>query len=173
MPSLKDSTFGGTVVYLCEHSANGALGVIVNRPTNLTLNDLLSRLELSPEIDVPITHSIMFGGPVQDNRGFVLHSPPGSFSSMLRVTDEIGFTTSKDVIESIASGRGPSKFLVSIGYSGWSAGQLEDEIKQNGWLTVPANEKIIFDCPIDERYRAAYALLGINPTNLYSAAGNA
>ena len=173
MPSMLDPTFGGTVVYLCEHNEFGALGMVINKPTDLTMSDLFARLDLQPEIIPPIEKQVMFGGPVQDDRGFVLHSPLGKFSSMLKVTDDIAFTTSKDVLEAVASGNGPQRLLVSIGYSGWSAGQLEQEISRNGWLTVEADPAVIFDLPIHERYFAAIKLLGIDPAMLASGAGHA
>lgn len=173
MPSMLDPTFGGTVVYLCEHNEFGALGMVINKPTDITMSDLFARLDLQPEILPLIEKQVMFGGPVQDDRGFVLHSPLGKFSSMLKVTDEIAFTTSKDVLEAVASGKGPQRLLVSIGYSGWSAGQLEQEISRNGWLTVEADPAVIFDLPINERYSAAIKLLGIDPAMLASGAGHA
>ena len=173
MPSMLDPIFGGTVVYLCEHNQHGALGMVINKPTDITMNDLFDRLDLKLEIDPNIRNPVMFGGPVQDDRGFVLHSPLGPFSSMLRVTDEIAFTTSRDVLEAVASGHGPQRLLVSIGYAGWSAGQLEDEIGRNGWLTVAADPAVIFDLPINERYHAALKLLGVDPAMLFLGAGHA
>ena len=173
MPSMLDPTFGGTVVYLCEHNEHGALGMVINKPTDITINDLFARLELKSEIAPFSEKPVMFGGPVQDDRGFVLHSPLGAFSSMLKVTDDIAFTTSRDVLEAVASGKGPQRLLVSIGYSGWGAGQLEQEISRNGWLTVAADPKVIFDLPINERYHAAIKLLGIDPTMLSAGAGHA
>lgn len=177
MPSMLDPVFGGAVIYLCEHNADGALGVIINKPTDMTMEVLFERIDLKLEI-VPnrpsIDHKpIMFGGPVQIERGFVLHTPLGKFSSMMQVTDEIALTTSKDVLEAVASGAGPERILVSLGCSGWSAGQLEDEIARNGWLTVRADPGIIFDLPIEERFLAAMGLLGIDPMMLTGEAGHA
>ncbi|RJX33266.1 MAG: YqgE/AlgH family protein [Oxalobacter sp.] len=173
MPSMLDPVFGGTVVYLCEHNDRGALGMVINKPTAISMHELFNRLELKLEIAPLFDNPVMFGGPVQDDRGFVLHSPSGSFSSMLKVTDDITFTTSRDVLEAVASGHGPHRLLVSIGYAGWSAGQLEEEIGQNGWLTVAADPSVIFDLPIHERYTAALGLLGINPAMLSPGAGRA
>ncbi len=177
MPSMLDPVFGGAVVYLCEHNAGGALGVIINKPTDMTMQVLLERIDLELEI-VPNRTAIdrklvMFGGPVQIERGFVLHTPLGSFSSMMPVTDQIALTTSKDVLEAVASGDGPERILVSLGCSGWSAGQLEDEIARNGWLTVRADPSIIFDLPIEARFSAAMHLLGIDPMMLTGEAGHA
>lgn len=173
MPSMHDPVFGGAVVYLCEHNDRGALGMVINKPTDLKMDGLLARLNLKPEIDALAEKPVMFGGPVQEDRGFVLHSPAGEFLSMLKVTDDIAFTTSRDVLEAAASGHGPQHLLVGIGYSGWGAGQLEDEISRNGWLTVTADPKVIFDLPIEQRYAAALKLLGIEPWMLAHGVGHA
>ncbi|WP_373887852.1 YqgE/AlgH family protein [Massilia sp. BSC265] len=176
MPSIQDPIFGGTVVYICEHNEKGVLGVVINKPTDMTMEVLFDRVDLklapglrSSVVDQPI----MFGGPVQDDRGFVLHSPGGRFSSSLTVTDDVAFTTSIDVLEAVASGAGPARMLVSIGYAGWSPGQLEEELSRNGWLTVAADPRVLFDLPIDERYTAAIKLLGIDPLMLATEAGHA
>jgi putative transcriptional regulator len=176
MPSIQDPIFGGTVVYVCEHNEKGVLGVVINKPTDMTMEVLFDRVDLklapglrSSVVDQPI----MFGGPVQDDRGFVLHSPGGRFSSSLTVTDDVAFTTSIDVLEAVASGAGPSRMLVSIGYAGWSPGQLEEELSRNGWLTVGADARVLFDLPIEERYTAAIKLLGIDPLMLATEAGHA
>jgi putative transcriptional regulator len=173
---MQDPIFGGTVVYVCEHNENGVLGVVINKPTDMTMEVLFERidLEVSSAADRHMeSEPIMFGGPVQDDRGFVLHTPGARYSSSLTVTNDVAFTTSIDVLEAVAKGRGPERMLVSIGYSGWSPGQLEDEISRNGWLTVAADPRILFDLPIDERYSAAMKLLGIDPLMLTSEAGHA
>lgn len=174
---MLDPVFGGTVVYLCEHNAEGALGVIVNKATDMTMDVLFERIDLDLEIaanQLPIAKKqVMFGGPVQVDRGFVLHSPHGNFSSMMRVSNEVGLTTSKDVLEAVATGEGPSRLLVTLGCAGWSAGQLEQEISRNGWLTVRADPSIVFDLPIEERFAAAISLLGIDPMMLTGEAGHA
>jgi putative transcriptional regulator len=177
MPSMLDPVFGGSVVYLCEHNAGGALGVIINKPTDMSIDVLLDRIDLTLEIapnGVPLDGKpVMFGGPVQVERGFVLHAPIAPYSSMMTVSDEIVLTTSKDVLEAVAHGAGPSRILVSLGCSGWSAGQLEQEIAHNGWLTVRADPHIVFDLPIEERFSAAMRLLGIDPAMLTGEAGHA
>ncbi|WP_175354760.1 YqgE/AlgH family protein [Herbaspirillum robiniae] len=181
MPSMLDPIFGGTVVYLCEHNHNGALGVVINKPTDMTMDVLFDRINLKLEIkpDTPdampevYRRPVMFGGPVQVERGFVLHSSPDKFSSTLQVTDDVALTTSKDVLEAVAHGNGPERVLVSLGCSGWSAGQLEDELGRNGWLTVKADPAIIFEMPVAERFTAALALLGIDPVMLSGDAGRA
>jgi putative transcriptional regulator len=182
MPSMLDPIFGGSVVYLCEHNDEGALGVIINKPTDMTMDVLFERIELeleiAPDLQELDRRPVMFGGPVQVERGFVLHSCGAShaistFSSMMQVTDEIALTTSKDVLEAVASGHGPQRLLVTLGCAGWSAGQLEDEIARNGWLTVRADPAIIFDLPIEERFSAAMHLLGFDPMMLAGDAGHA
>jgi len=176
MPSIQDPIFGGTVVYVCEHNEKGVLGVVINKPTDMTMDVLFDRvdLKLAPGLRTSVVEQpIMFGGPVQDDRGFVLHSPGGRYSSSLTVTDDVAFTTSIDVLEAVASGSGPARMLVSIGYAGWSPGQLEEELSRNGWLTVGADAKVLFDLPIEERYTAAIKLLGIDPLMLATEAGHA
>lgn len=176
MPSMSDPIFGGTVVYVCEHNDKGVLGVVINKPTDMTMDVLFDRIDLKvtdslrPSV---VDEPIMFGGPVQDDRGFVLHSPGGRYSSSLSVTDDVAFTTSIDVLEAVANGTGPQRMLVSIGYAGWSPGQLEEEIARNGWLTVGADARVLFDLPIEERYIAAIKLLGIDPLMLATEAGHA
>jgi len=175
MPSMLDPVFGGTVVYLCEHNAQGALGLIINKPTDMSMDVLFDRIELDLEI-VPQPASarpVMFGGPVQVERGFVLHSPADAWSSTMKVTDAIALTTSKDILEAAATDRGPEKILVSLGCAGWSAGQLEEEITRNGWLTVQADPAIVFDVPVEQRFVAAMKLLGIDPVMLAGVAGHA
>lgn len=181
MPSMLDPIFGGTVVYLCEHNHNGALGVVINKPTDMTMDVLFDRINLKLEIrpDTPdampelYRRPVMFGGPVQVERGFVLHSTAEKYSSTLQVTDEVALTTSKDVLEAVAHGNGPQRVLVTLGCSGWSPGQLEGEIGRNGWLTVKADPAIIFELPVEQRFTAALALLGIDPVMLSGDAGRA
>jgi len=181
MPSMLDPIFGGTVVYLCEHNQNGALGVVFNKPTDMTMDVLFDRINLKLEIihDMPSAappvyrSPVMFGGPVQVERGFVLHSALEKFSSTLKVTDGISLTTSKDILEAVAHGDGPPQVLVSLGCAGWSAGQLEGELARNGWLTVKADPAIIFELPVEQRFNAALALLGIDPVMLSGEFGTA
>ncbi len=177
MPSMLDPVFGGTVVYICEHHVGGALGVIINRPTDMTMDVLFERLdlslEISPHISVLPRAPVMFGGPVQVERGFVLHAPSVTYNSSLTVSDEITLTTSRDVLEAVSQGQGPQQLLVTLGCAGWSAGQLEEEILRNGWLTVQADPAIIFETPIESRFVAAMNLLGIDPNRLTGEAGHA
>lgn len=177
MPSMLDPIFGGTVVYMCEHNENGALGVIINKSTDLTMDVLFERLDLKLEIQTSDLAAgnrlVLFGGPVQVERGFVVHEPHDAYSSTMKVTDQVVLTTSRDVLEAAAAGRGPSRMIVTLGCAGWSAGQLEEEIARNGWLTVRADPSIIFDLPVQERFAAALKLLGIDPYMLSAEAGHA
>lgn len=177
MPSMDDPIFGGTVIYICEHNEHGAMGIVVNRSTDMTVSELFDRIDLQLEV-IPNSHplgkkNVLFGGPVHSDRGFVLHAPMGNFSSSLKVTDEISFTTSRDVLEALAAGEAPERLLLSIGYSGWEAGQLEQEISDNGWLTVAADPSVLFDTPLDERFNASMKLLGFDPLMLMSEVGHA
>ncbi len=173
MPSMADPNFDHTVVYVCEHSEKGAMGVVINRPTDLTLARLFDKIDLKLEIAPWCDEPVFFGGPVQTERGFVLHEPAGNFGSTLTVADDIGLTTSKDVLEAVAGGSGPRRLLVTLGYSGWAAGQLEEELAQNGWLTVAADPRVIFETPVPERFDAALGLLGVHSLQLSGQAGHA
>ena len=173
MPAMADPNFDGAVVYVCDHSEKGALGLVINRPTELTLRTLFDRIDLKLEIAPWADSPVFFGGPVQTERGFVLHDPPGTYSSTLPITPEISLTTSKDVLEAVADGSGPRRMLVTLGYSGWGAGQLEGEIQQNAWLTVQAEPEIIFETPAEARYNAALKLLGVDTAQLHGQAGHA
>ncbi len=173
MPGMVDPSFAGTVVYLCEHNERGALGLVINRPIDLDLATLFDKIDLKLEIQ-PLAHQpVYFGGPVQTERGFVLHDATGTYSSSLSVPGGLEMTTSKDVLEAVAEGSGPHRFLMTLGYSGWTAGQLEDEISHNGWLTVEADPDVIFNVPADGRFAAALGLPGIDLTMLSGAAGHA
>lgn len=172
MPQMADPNFGGAVVFIAEHSEQGALGLVINRPMELTMKSLFDRIDLplsSPLEGAPI----YFGGPVQTDRGFVLHTPIGKWGSTVVVADDLGLTSSKDVLEAVSRGQGPDRLLVTLGYSGWGPGQLEDELARNAWLTMPADADVIFDAPADERLSRAFGLLGINPAFLSAAAGHA
>jgi putative transcriptional regulator len=173
MPAMADPNFSGSVVYICDHGEGGSLGLVINRPTELSLSTLFERIELKLEIAPWKDTPVFFGGPVQTERGFVLHVPPGTYSSSLPVTPEISLTTSKDVLEAVATGAGPHKMLVTLGYSGWGAGQLESEIAANAWLTVGATPQILFDLPAEDRYEAALKLLGVDATQLSGQVGHA
>ena len=173
MPSMADPYFAKSLTYVCEHNDQGALGVVVNRPIDMTLQALFERLSLTLKHKDLSDAPIYFGGPVQTDRGFVLHEPAGNWQSTLRVRDAIGLTTSKDILEAVGRGEGPQKLLVTLGYAGWSAGQLEHELGQNAWLTVEAKDAIIFDLPAEERLPAAMELLGVDYARLADSAGHA
>jgi putative transcriptional regulator len=173
MPNMADPYFAKSLTYVCEHNDQGALGVVVNRPIDMTLQALFERLSLTLKHKDLSDAPIYFGGPVQVDRGFVLHEPAGNWQSTLRVRDAIGLTTSKDILEAVGRGEGPDKLLVTLGYAGWSAGQLEHELGQNAWLTVEAKDAILFDLPADERLPAAMQLLGLDYARLADQAGHA
>ena len=173
MPSMADPYFAKSLTYVCEHNEQGALGVVVNLPIDMTLQALFERLSLKLSTRDLSDAPIYFGGPVQTDRGFVLHEPTGNWQSTLKVRDAIGLTTSKDILEAVGRGEGPHKLLVTLGYAGWSAGQLEHELTQNAWLTVEAKDAIIFDLPAEERLPAAMELLGVDYARLADSAGHA
>jgi putative transcriptional regulator len=172
MPGMVGGNLAGTVIYVCEHSQKGALGLVINRPTDLTLSSLLEKIDLNLEIAPGGDTPVFFGGPVQTDRGFVLHTPAGAYSSSIKL-GEMALTTSRDVLEQAAAGHGPQQMLVTLGYAGWGAGQLENELAQNAWLSVEADAHIIFDVPPEQRYPAALKLLGIDPIMLAGVAGHA
>jgi len=172
MPAMSDPNFSRTLTFVCEHNERGALGIVVNRPIEVTLAALFRQVEI-PLAQSPLAEQpVFFGGPVQFDHGFVLHRPVGSWKSTLPV-GEIGLTTSRDILEAMAVGGGPSEQLVALGYAGWAPGQLEDEIGRNGWLTVPADLDLIFNVAPEDRYQAAMSALGVNAANLSEEAGHA
>jgi putative transcriptional regulator len=178
MPGMADDTFAGAVVYLCEHTEKGALGLVINKPIDIKLKNLFEKVELSLDRPDLAEEPVYFGGPVQTERGFVLHErlsdEGGHYNSSLAIPGgELEMTTSKDVLEALSNGAGPRRILVTLGYAGWSAGQLEEEIGRNGWLTVDAQPEIIFETPPDKRYDRALSLLGIDPRMLSQEAGHA
>ena len=173
MPAMADPNFAGSVVYVCEHGEKGALGLVINRPTELTLERLFDKIDLKLEIAPWRDAPVYFGGPVQTERGFVLHAPTGSYSSSLKVADGITLTTSKDVLEAVAQGRGRRRCSSRSAMPAGAPGQLESEVAQNAWLTVQADRSIIFDTPVEQRFSAALSLLGIDGSQLTGQAGHA
>ena len=177
MPGMADDTFAGTVVYLCEHNERGALGLVINKPIDITLRNLFEKVDLSLDREELAAQPVYFGGPVQTERGFVLHEKQtqdeGGYSSTMSVPGGLEMTTSRDVLEAMSHGSGPKKVLITLGYSGWQAGQLEDELGRNGWLTVGADPAVIFDTPVEKRYDRALSLLGFDPRMLSQEAGHA
>lgn len=173
MPALADPNFFQTVTYISEHNANGALGLVINRPLNLTLEQLLEHLQIATSrVDLTAV-PIYYGGPVQPEQGFVIHSPIGHWGATLRVTEQIGITTSRDILQAVARGEGPERLLVTLGYAGWGPQQLERELAENAWLSSPADFNILFQTPSEQRWSAAAALLGIDLNLLSSDAGHA
>ena len=173
MPAMQEGFFAGTLTYICEHDENGALGLVVNRPVSLTLADMFNQINIPLHQPRLAKMPVHVGGPVQTERGFVLHDTGGDWQSTMRINDKLALTTSKDILEAIGEGRGPDNLLVTLGYAGWEQGQLEHEINENIWLTVPANEHILFDLPAEERLAAAMALLGVNYSMLVEDVGHA
>jgi putative transcriptional regulator len=180
MPGMGDESFRGSVVYLCEHTEKGALGLVINKPIDIKLKSLFEKVDLTLERSDLAEEPVYFGGPVQTERGFVLHEKlagagqAGGYNSTLHIAGgTLEMTTSKDVLEALAGGAGPKKVLITLGYAGWSAGQLEDEILRNGWLTVDASPEIIFETPVAQRYDRALSLLGVDPRMLSQEAGHA
>ena len=177
MPAMADPNFARTLTYICEHNADGAIGIIVNRPMEMNLAGLFDRVSIPFEDEQAEARfaglPVYFGGPVQTDRGFVLHRPAGEWQSSLNVSESIALTSSRDVLQAMGSTGTPNEVLVSLGYAGWTAGQLEWELSQNAWLTVEADSAIIFTLPPEARLPAAMQLLGIDFANLSDTAGHA
>lgn len=174
MPSMTDPYFAKSLAYVCEHNEQGALGLVINRPIDMSLRSLLEQINIPiGQPDSSFSEIVHFGGPVQMDRGFVLHKPLGEWQSTLTVNEDIGLTTSKDILEALGAGSGPENMLITLGYSGWAPGQLEHEVAQNAWLTVLASPQVIFEVPAEKRLSAAMTLLGIDFANLSEEAGHA
>jgi len=181
MPGLEDASFARSVVYLCEHSARGALGLVINKPSDIKLKNLFEKVDLPLDREDLAAVPVFQGGPVQTERGFVLHEAVHAedkpqepvYASTMTIPGGLEMTTSKDVLEAIATGAGPRKVLVSLGYAAWGEGQLESELAENSWLTVGADPEVIFDTPVEERYDKALSLLGLQAWMLSPEAGHA
>ena len=173
MPSLMDPNFYRTVTYICAHNDESAMGIVINRPLDMALGDVLTQMDMTPtdkKVDqLPVYH----GGPVQMDRGFVLHEPLSQWESSINVNDAVGVTTSRDILQAIARGGGPKESLIALGYAGWSAGQLEQEMMNNAWLSGPAEAEVIFKTPCEKRWETAAALLGVDLNLLSSDIGHA
>jgi putative transcriptional regulator len=182
MPGLQDAVFCRSVVYVCEHNERGALGLVINKPCDIDMKCLFEKVDLPLRRDDLSNEPVFQGGPVQTERGFVLHEHVAGdaeqpaepvFASTLAIPGGLEMTTSKDVLEALASGAGPRKVLVSLGYAAWGEGQLESELSDNSWLTVAASNSIIFDTPVAQRYDKALGLLGFESWMLSPDAGHA
>ena len=177
MPSMQDEVFGRSVVYMCEHSERGALGIVINKPSDIRIRNLFDKVELPLERPDLAEQPVFQGGPVQTERGFVLHDPVGTaeesvYASTLTIPGGLEMTTSRDVLEAMSSGAGPRRVFVSLGYASWGQGQLESEITENTWLTVEAKPELIFDVPVERRYDEALGLLGLQAWMISPEAGH-
>lgn len=174
MPSLIDPNFFHTVTFLCQHNEEGALGIVINRPTEMKLRDIFEQIGIETELQTVLNTPIFAGGPVQQDRGFVIHTAcPERWDSSIVVADNIILTSSRDVLYAIADGRGPTHYLIALGYAGWSKGQLEKEIGENAWLNTPSGEQILYHTPVSQRWNAAAGQLGIDINRLTTTAGHA
>ncbi len=177
MPALQDPLFRRSVVYICEYNDEGAMGLIINKPLeNLKVDGVLEKLKIQPEARDPsirLDKPVLLGGPLAEDRGFILHTPPAAFASSIRVSDNTVVTTSRDVLETLGTAEQPSEVLVALGYASWEKGQLEQEIMDNAWLTAPADLNILFKTPIADRWREAAKLIGIDISTMPGVAGHA
>jgi putative transcriptional regulator len=173
MPQLADPNFVHSVTYICAHNEDGAMGIVINRPLDMALGEVLMQMELSAGSAEIAERTVYLGGPVHTDRGFVLHRPAQTWNSTIAITAEVAVSTSRDILEAIARGQGPSDALVALGYAGWGAGQLESEIAQNAWLSGPANLDIVFKTPVELRWQRAAALLGIDLDSISHDVGHA
>ncbi|BCO32682.1 UPF0301 protein [Thiohalobacter sp. COW1] len=173
MPGLADPNFFHTVTFICEHDADGAMGLVINRPLDMRLDDVFEHMQLEASDPFIADLPVYQGGPVQPERGFILHQPLGQWEATMQVTEDTGVTASQDILAAMAEGRGPSRALVALGYAGWGAGQLEHEMAENAWLSGPADPRVIFDTPVEKRWEAAAALIGVDVKLLSGDAGHA
>ena len=173
MPSLQDPNFARTVTYICEHGEHGAMGIVLNRPTDLRLADVLRHMQIDGGMGEAGEQIVYLGGPVEEERGFVLHTRSERWDSTLEIDEDISITSSRDILEAMAQGAGPRHTLVALGYAGWGAGQLERELLQNAWLSGPVDQSILFELPSDQRWEEAGRLLGVDVNLLSSEAGHA
>ena len=173
MPALNDPNFFHTVTYICEHSDKGAMGIVINRPLEMQLSDIFEHMSITQTSDAHAAQPVYNGGPVEEDRGFVLHEFSTNWDSTLKITDSLAITTSRDILEAIAEDRGPSQSLIALGYAGWGDGQLEQEMADNAWLSCPADPEILFDLPAEQRWEAAARIIGVDLNLLSSTAGHA
>lgn len=173
MPALEDPNFHHTVTLICQHNEEGAMGVVFNRPLEIDLGEVFKHMEIVPADKDMEQKRVYNGGPVQTERGFVLHRPDGDWESTMPISDELAVTTSRDIIEDIANNQGPEKYLIALGYAGWEAGQLEYEISENAWLSGPSNTDIIFDTPYEKRWESAASVIGVDLNLLSGDMGHA
>ncbi|WP_442497780.1 YqgE/AlgH family protein [Methylobacter sp. sgz302048] len=172
MPNLADPNFFHTVTYLCQHNEEGALGIVINRPADMKLGEIFKQMQIHVSSGTAADAPVFIGGPVQIERGFVIHSPGGNWDSSLAVSDTIALTTSRDILEAIATDKGPEQYLIALGYAGWGEGQLESEMMDNAWLNTPCGKEVLFDTPVEQRWSAAASQIGININLLTTPAGH-
>lgn len=173
MPAMDDPNFFRSVTLVCQHDEDGAMGLVVNLPSDFSLGEMLGQMKLATDDQALAAQPVLSGGPVQPDRGFVLHDDPREWTSTLRLPGGLAVTTSRDILEATAAGKGPARMLVTLGYAGWEAGQLEHELAANSWLTVPAETAVLFDTPMAERWHAAARCLGVDLERLADYAGHA
>ena len=173
MPGLMDENFNQAVTYICEHDENGTFGIIINRESEITLDDVMQQMKIPYHLDKSKNEAVFSGGPVQINRGFILHRPTGNWDSSLIVNDSVALTTSRDILEAIADNKGPDDNIIALGYAGWGPGQLEQEMADNTWLSCPAEQQIIFNTPVEDRWQAAADLIGVDIQLMSNDAGHA
>lgn len=174
MPSLGDPNFARGVTFVCQHGEDGTMGLVVNRASEYRLGDVMAQMQMPCEDQAVAARPVLIGGPVQSERGFVLHAPDErKWDSTFRINETLAVTTSRDILAAMAEGKGPERALIALGYAGWGAGQLEQELRDNAWLTVEANERILFETALEDRWQAAVALVGVDPNQLSDYAGHA
>ena len=173
MPNMEDPNFSRTVTYVCVHNDEGALGIVINRPMSVALNEVFTQMNIECKAQNTREQNIFDGGPVHQDRGFILHRPPGEWDSSIQVNADIAVSTSRDILEAIGKGQGPQDALVALGYAGWGAGQLEFEMGENAWLSGPAQHEIIFNAPPENRWRLAAAAMGVDIESLSGDVGHA
>lgn len=177
MPGMQDPLFHRSVIYICEHNEDGAMGIVVNSPIDITVGGMLRKVDVDsihPQIHKEsLEAAVLNGGPVSEDRGFILHEPKDNYQSSIQMTDHLSVTTSKDILGVLGTEAEPKHYIVALGYSGWTAGQLEHELAENSWLTVEADPIVIFETPVQERWQKAVKMLGVEPAQLSTDAGHA
>lgn len=177
MPTMQDPNFKHSVIYVCEHNDEGAMGIIINQPIEISIADMLEQINVERTLPLvnplSLEYPVLNGGPVAEDRGFVLHTLQADYDSSITITPQLAVTTSLDILSQLGTQQAPEQFVVALGYAGWDEGQLEQELADNNWLTIEANNTIIFSTPIDQRWHQAIAILGVSPANLSSDIGHA
>lgn len=173
LPRLQDPSFSRTVTYICEHTNDGTMGIIINRPSTLQLTDILNHMDIEETTDTPADMRVFIGGPVQEDRGFLLHSPAKRWDSTLTITEDLAVTTSSDLVKALAINAGPEQLLFALGYAGWGPGQLEQELQHDAWIFGPASDEILFHTPVEQRWEAAARFAGVDVNLISNIGGHA